>query len=191
MKCRYVIQCVACSKTMSVPLLSDPKVCSENCKVRMDFRNEAMTLEDQLRLETKKRDRQLRKQRKIERLNMKILEARSTTKKKRSTSLREANQRIEKLEARLKLKVSGTNVVTRPYNDFYDSKVWKELRYRVIRTYGRNCAACKSTQGQMHVDHIKPRSKYPELALDFSNLQVLCAVCNVGKSNSYNDDWRQ
>ena len=35
----------------------------------------------------------------------------------------------------------------------------------------------------MHVDHVKPRSKFPELALDLSNLQVLCNLCNVAKSN--------
>lgn len=28
---------------------------------------------------------------------------------------------------------------------------------------------------------MKPRSKYPELALDPDNLQVLCKACNLGK----------
>ena len=45
-------------------------------------------------------------------------------------------------------------------------------------------------QTVLHVDHIKPRSKYPELALDPNNLQVLCKDCNLGKSNLYNTDWR-
>ncbi|RYZ77711.1 MAG: hypothetical protein EOP05_00795 [Proteobacteria bacterium] len=44
--------------------------------------------------------------------------------------------------------------------------------------------------GAMHVDHIKPRSKYPHLELEFSNLQVLCRQCNFGKSNKYEDDFR-
>jgi hypothetical protein len=42
----------------------------------------------------------------------------------------------------------------------------------------------------MHVDHIKPRSKYPDLELSRQNLQVLCEDCNLGKSNKYEDDWR-
>jgi 5-methylcytosine-specific restriction endonuclease McrA len=43
----------------------------------------------------------------------------------------------------------------------------------------------------IHVDHIKPRSLYPELALEFSNLQVLCMDCNQGKSNRDFTDWRE
>jgi len=42
----------------------------------------------------------------------------------------------------------------------------------------------------MHIDHIKPRSKYPELTFVFENLQVLCEDCNVGKSNLDETDWR-
>jgi 5-methylcytosine-specific restriction endonuclease McrA len=42
----------------------------------------------------------------------------------------------------------------------------------------------------MHVDHIKPRSKYPALELAEDNLQVLCELCNIGKSNTNETDWR-
>ena len=42
----------------------------------------------------------------------------------------------------------------------------------------------------IHVDHIKPRSKYPKLELAFDNMQLLCAACNYGKSNIDNTDWR-
>lgn len=42
----------------------------------------------------------------------------------------------------------------------------------------------------MHVDHIKPRSKHPELSLCFDNLQVLCEDCNIGKGNRYDEDYR-
>ena len=48
---------------------------------------------------------------------------------------------------------------------------------------------CGSTE-RIHVDHIKPRSKYPELELDINNLQVLCEDCNIGKSNIDETDWR-
>lgn len=67
---------------------------------------------------------------------------------------------------------------------FYGSEVWRDLRYRVLKAKGRICALCGVSSGPMHVDHIKPRSKYPKLALEFDNLQVLCAACNLGKSNS-------
>lgn len=42
----------------------------------------------------------------------------------------------------------------------------------------------------MHVDHIKPRSKYPALELVLSNLQVLCEDCNLGKLAHDETDWR-
>lgn len=73
---------------------------------------------------------------------------------------------------------------------FYESEKWLEVRYRVLRKYGGACMLCGNDDGPAHVDHIKPRSKYPYLALDDDNLQVLCKACNLGKSNLYEDDWR-
>lgn len=73
---------------------------------------------------------------------------------------------------------------------FHTSRKWQELRYKVFKKYGKICMCCNSSDGRMHVDHIKPRSKYPELALNMSNLQVLCEACNLGKSNKDETDWR-
>jgi len=67
---------------------------------------------------------------------------------------------------------------------------WRRVRYEVLRKYGRRCMLCGTTQGSMHVDHIKPRSKYPNLTYDANNLQVLCESCNLGKSNTFEDDFR-
>jgi len=72
---------------------------------------------------------------------------------------------------------------------FYSSREWIKVRYKVLSTYGRECMLCGDT-GQMHVDHIKPRSKYPDLALDFDNLQVLCKSCNIGKMADDEKDFR-
>jgi predicted transcriptional regulator len=63
-------------------------------------------------------------------------------------------------------------------DEFYRSTAWLTLRYRVIMKYGGCCQACGHRPGPgtpLHVDHIKPRSKYPELALVIENLQCLCA----------------
>lgn len=75
-------------------------------------------------------------------------------------------------------------------NSFYDSREWKQLRFRVLIHYQRRCMACFATNTLLHVDHIKPVSKFPELKLDFNNLQILCETCNLGKSNVYFHDLR-
>lgn len=87
-------------------------------------------------------------------------------------------------------KLLSMAIPPRPKHAFYDSDEWRALRYRALREYGRVCVLCKTTEGQMHVDHIKPRSLYPSLALSFDNLQVLCRDCNPGKSNKDDTDYR-
>ena len=74
---------------------------------------------------------------------------------------------------------------------FFDSREWKELRYKAIKLHGRKCMACGCEGGEIHVDHIKPRSKFPELALTLENLQILCADCNLGKGAWDQTDWRK
>jgi len=80
--------------------------------------------------------------------------------------------------------------VTRTYHEFYDSAEWQTLRRKVLRTYGVKCMKCGVEKTEMHVDHIKPRSKHIELELDFNNLQVLCKACNKSKGNSNEIDYR-
>ena len=76
------------------------------------------------------------------------------------------------------------------FDKFYSSSEWRSLRYKALRLRGFQCQACgnRPPLAILHVDHIKPRSKHPELELDINNLQVLCKDCNLGKSNIYEDD---
>lgn len=78
--------------------------------------------------------------------------------------------------------------------EFYSTKEWLSLRVRVLEKYECKCMMCgrnpKDHKIVIHVDHIKPRSKFPELSLEFTNLQLLCEDCNLGKSNKYQTDWR-
>ena len=75
-------------------------------------------------------------------------------------------------------------------DEFYRSRKWRELRYEILRERGAVCELCGSIEAPLHVDHIRPRSKYPQLALDRKNLQVLCEACNLGKGVRYEDDFR-
>ena len=71
-------------------------------------------------------------------------------------------------------------------DDFYRSYEWRRVRHDALKRSNGRCALCgrrASDNLQLHVDHIKPRSKHPECELDINNLQVLCADCNLGKGN--------
>jgi hypothetical protein len=60
------------------------------------------------------------------------------------------------------------------------------LRWHVLQRDRFTCCACGSSPAltpglELHVDHIVPWSKGGETVLQ--NLQTLCSVCNLGKSN--------
>lgn len=72
-------------------------------------------------------------------------------------------------------------------SDFYATREWREVRWKVLQKSDGRCTMCgmgRKDGAVLHVDHIKPRSKYKYLELEISNLQVLCADCNIGKGAS-------
>ena len=73
-------------------------------------------------------------------------------------------------------------------------EAWRKLRMEAIEVYGGNCAACGRNQKDhgvvIHVDHINPKARAPSFALHFSNLQLLCEECNLGKGKDFTTDWR-
>ena len=75
---------------------------------------------------------------------------------------------------------------------FCKTEGWLSLRYDALVKYGRRCVCCGITSETaiLHVDHIKPKSLHPELALDINNLQILCHECNFGKGNRDDTDLR-
>lgn len=79
-------------------------------------------------------------------------------------------------------------------DEFLMSYEWRKLRMVVLKKRGARCECCgaspKDGTTVLNVDHIKPRKLHPELALDESNLQVLCHACNHGKGNWDQTDWR-
>jgi len=100
-----------------------------------------------------------------------------------------------KLSKNRKKKKKKRVVVSKESNaKFYSSREWRELRYRVLEMYEGQCMACgrnpRDHNVVLNVDHIKPRKKYPHLALDINNLQILCGACNCGKGNKFETDWR-
>lgn len=79
-------------------------------------------------------------------------------------------------------------------DNFYGSDEWRRSRYKALRREGGCCQCCgarASMRSPLHVDHIKPRARFPELALDPNNLQVMCEDCNLGKGASDTINWRR
>ena len=83
--------------------------------------------------------------------------------------------------------------------EFLDTYEWAELRYDALKKYGGTCKACGIRAGMIgddgrpaviNVDHIKNRCDWPHLALELTNTQPLCHLCNKGKSNRDSTDWR-
>jgi hypothetical protein len=78
-------------------------------------------------------------------------------------------------------------------DEFLFSFAWRKLRMEALKAHGARCQCCGATPAdgmRMHVDHIKPRRRFPELALVLTNLQVLCEECNHGKGSWDETDWR-
>lgn len=86
--------------------------------------------------------------------------------------------------------VAGVDVTTDAFLSTYE---WRKVRMEALKKYGPKCQCCGATPATgavMNVDHIKPRKKWPSLALDVNNLQILCHDCNHGKGNWDDTDWR-
>ncbi|EQC49005.1 bacteriophage Lambda NinG-like protein [Bacteriovorax sp. BSW11_IV] len=72
-----------------------------------------------------------------------------------------------------------------------DSSNWKYLRAKVLELQGDRCLCCGKREDEMHIDHIKPKSRYPHLQYMIDNLQVLCPDCNRAKSYTRETDYRK
>lgn len=98
---------------------------------------------------------------------------------------KEKKEKVKKLEKEVKKHFYI------PSEDFFKMREWESLRKSVLRKYGLKCMNCGRGNCELHVDHIYPRSKFPHLQFEFSNLQVLCRKCNMDKSNLDFTDYRK
>ncbi len=69
---------------------------------------------------------------------------------------------------------------------------WRRVRYQAFRRRKWLCELCgrsKHVRAKLNCDQIRPRRARPHLALNLSNLQILCGdgpedSCNEGKGNA-------
>ena len=80
--------------------------------------------------------------------------------------------------------------------EFLQTPEWRRIRYDVLRANDGRCELCGRNKHRLadgeylNVDHIHSRKARPDLALEITNLAVLCSADNAGKGNRYADDWR-
>ena len=70
---------------------------------------------------------------------------------------------------------------------FYKSKEWHRVRQKALIRDHFSCVNCGTdvrAKGASRVDHIRPRKKYPDLALHLPNLRTLCVPCDNARACS-------
>lgn len=63
------------------------------------------------------------------------------------------------------------------------TKEYKEFRKEVLKRDNYRCVKCGETEN-LQVHHIKPVKDYPNLVMNFDNVQTLCLLCH-SKTESY------
>jgi len=82
--------------------------------------------------------------------------------------------------------VRGVAAGERPRGHWGHSEIRDELHQE---TFGR-CAYCEARVGHVaheHVEHIRPKAIFPELAHEWMNLTAACPVCNTNKGPYYSE----
>lgn len=73
------------------------------------------------------------------------------------------------------------NGATSIADKFYNSKEWKTVRTEAFIRDNYTCVDCGQVGHQLEANHIKPRSRFPELALVLDNIETLCKKCHDSK----------
>jgi uncharacterized protein (TIGR02646 family) len=67
----------------------------------------------------------------------------------------------------------------------------RDNRKALINAFSGKCMYCESNFAHISygdVEHIKPKSKYPELKFQWDNLGISCTICNNNKSDKFSDN---
>ncbi|MDV3002550.1 MAG: hypothetical protein N5P05_004205 (plasmid) [Chroococcopsis gigantea SAG 12.99] len=80
-------------------------------------------------------------------------------------------------------KVKARQDPRRKFNIWRDSREGKDWKRQQYSKQDRKCAICGIYVhiSRVHIDHIKPIAKYPELTLALDNLQLVHPQCNLNK----------
>jgi 5-methylcytosine-specific restriction endonuclease McrA len=105
----------------------------------------------------------------------------ATTPESTKAQIRKEMLLAEKLEVTLaKAKSLEKKKIRKPKRIYYTKEEWAATRTKVFDRDGHICYVCNGPGHQ--VDHLLPKSKYPELALTLDNLKPICWPCNRAKN---------
>ncbi|MFQ5963808.1 MAG: HNH endonuclease [Candidatus Scalinduaceae bacterium] len=83
----------------------------------------------------------------------------------------------------------GTMVNKKKLETIYRRYNIPNVKKTLNSMYNNHCCYCESKVGVVdypHIEHRKPKRKYPELTFDWDNLNLACEVCNKNKGEKYN-----
>lgn len=75
-------------------------------------------------------------------------------------------------------------------DSFFDKYKKDDVKDALKRMYKELCCYCESSIGVVefgHIEHRKPKRKYPEYTFDWENLHLSCTACNEKKANHYDE----
>jgi 5-methylcytosine-specific restriction endonuclease McrA len=104
--------------------------------------------------------------------------------KKTDLTMKQLSTEVKSIEQ----KYDPVTLARQRFNNWRSSdegKKWKQNQFAAIASkcpYPR-CLHTSTDISSFAIDHIKPLSKYPELAVTLSNLRLLCHSCNLRKGS--------
>ncbi len=66
-----------------------------------------------------------------------------------------------------------------------------DVKEALEQMYDGRCCYCESQIGVTdyeHIEHLRPKTRFPELWFDWENLHWACPKCNIAKSSKWNDE---
>lgn len=82
----------------------------------------------------------------------------------------------------------GTRTEFERWKQTLGGRRWKRQQYNLQAGCCMSCQQPIPLKGS-HIDHIKPLSRYPNLAIAPDNLRILCVDCNLSKGKKDVADW--
>ncbi|MBE9118633.1 HNH endonuclease [Lusitaniella coriacea LEGE 07157] len=105
----------------------------------------------------------------------------------------ETTKRVDAALAELKGKAADIEAKYEPRTEFnrwrnsQSGKLWKQQKYQAQNGRCVICGESIQLKGS-HIDHKRPLSQYPHLALDTRNLRITCPECNTSKGNRCDEE---